>query len=613
MFRTLSKSKMGFVLAILFGISLFFFRSGSRTSNLFNSDSIIAKVSGTTISTNKFLRTIEMNIENFNQMIGKQMTGDEIRSFQIHTLAIGALINEAIFENEFDKINFIIDEKVIALKTKERLPKLYNSNNQINDLYLKSFLKQQQLKIEDIVQIINYETRNEFFNKSFFEINYPSYFSKRIDKIDNHKRKISYTEIDITNIFNKEIEKEYSLTLESELKKYYENNISNYMSSEQRSIEYFKIDKKELRENFIPSEFEIQTYYDINKILFFQDEKRSFVQFNFKNDTEAYKFKSTTQNMNLEQTIEFAIKNEIKYNEFNKLKYTQILEEISKPLFKLNVNEISEIITTSIAKHIIILKSIESPYQETLENVKNNIIEIIADIDTEDYFKEIVNQIAERVLEGKNIKKIAKEFDLKIKFIENIDRNYDDYNQSDSLFYKDLIGSAFITNKDFVSDVKNLDTNISYVFNVNNIILSKPIIFKKIKSNVERDWETSIKVKKMQDIIEKNQNKKTFINNFSTNRNLTLKEIVISNNSDQIPFSLLKNSFNAEKNESFFNFYEGKFYVARIDDIIISEISDKENTISINDDLRSSFGNELMKIKKIETNDILISAIIERY
>ena len=103
MFRALGKSKIAIVLAILFGISLFFFRSGSRYSNLFNSDNVIASVSGTPISTSIFNRTMQMNINQFNQMLGKEISGDEIKSFQIHSLALGALINNAVFENEFKK------------------------------------------------------------------------------------------------------------------------------------------------------------------------------------------------------------------------------------------------------------------------------------------------------------------------------------------------------------------------------------------------------------------------------------------------------------------------------------------------------------------------------
>ena len=78
MFRTLTKSKIGIVLAVLFGISLLFIKGGKRYSNLFDSDNVVARVSGTPISTTKFDRTLQMNIDQFNQILGKSMSREEI-------------------------------------------------------------------------------------------------------------------------------------------------------------------------------------------------------------------------------------------------------------------------------------------------------------------------------------------------------------------------------------------------------------------------------------------------------------------------------------------------------------------------------------------------------
>ena len=188
MFRSFGKSKIAFILAILFGISLFFFRQGSSVSNLFNSDNIIAKVSGTPISTTKFNRTLQMNIRQFSQMLGKSLTANEIKDFQIHTLALSALINNAVFENEYDKLGFKLDEKIIAKKTKEQIPQLYDENNNLNEINLNQFLNQQQLKIEDIVQIIHFETRDKYFNQALLKLEYPKSFSYKITQYDNHTR-----------------------------------------------------------------------------------------------------------------------------------------------------------------------------------------------------------------------------------------------------------------------------------------------------------------------------------------------------------------------------------------------------------------------------------------
>ena len=285
MFRKIGTSKIGILLAILFGISLLFFRSGSQYSNIFNSDNVVANISGTKISTTKFNRTLQMNINQFSQMIGKEMTSQDIKTLQIPSLALGALINDAIFENEFDKKNFKLDKKLIALKTKERIPNLYEGN-ELDEKYLNEFLKSQQLKIEDIVQIINFETRNEFFDDAFLNINFPKTFSDKIKAYENQVRSIKYTKFYIDSF-------DSGLVIENNpkiLKDFYNENINSYIDQEKRDVEYLIIDKNKILKESTPNNFEISEYYENNKKLFFENEKRSFLQFNFKTNDEAISF-----------------------------------------------------------------------------------------------------------------------------------------------------------------------------------------------------------------------------------------------------------------------------------------------------------------------------------
>ena len=90
--RALNKGWIGIILVILFGLSLFFFNNSSRYSNLFNSDNFVADISGTPISTTKFMRSMDININQFSQMIGSKLTGDQIRSFQVHQIALQILL-----------------------------------------------------------------------------------------------------------------------------------------------------------------------------------------------------------------------------------------------------------------------------------------------------------------------------------------------------------------------------------------------------------------------------------------------------------------------------------------------------------------------------------------
>jgi len=620
MFRILGKSKIAFVLAILFGISLLFFKSGSRYSNFFNSDSIVANVSNTSISTTKFNRTMKMNIDNFNQMLGKTMTGDEIRQFQIPALALNALINDAVFEDEYEKINLTIDEKVIAQKTKDRIPQLYDSNNKLNELYLKTFLQQQQLVIDDLVQIINFETRDEYFSSAFFDINFPKYFTKQIQNFDNQERKISYIKIPLNEVSIDEILQEYSSTIPDELQKFYNENIKNYMSKEKRDVEFFIIDKKEYTSTFTPSDFEIEEFYNSNMDFYFQNEKRSFVQFNFKTTEEAQKFQSKISSIlnasgisNLSNLLEFAKKTNVTFNEFDDLEKNEILDQISNPLFKLLPNKKSDIIESPLSKHILILKSIKPSYQLKIKEVENEISKTIKNIESDNYVSELSNQISEKILNGSSFNDIASSLNLKTQSIKNLTRDYNDYDQSEKIFFSNLKKSSFKSNSDFVSDLIKIDEGLSYVFNVISITLANPIELNQVKDRVLKDWEYTKRLEKIQLDAQKNINNDLFISNLSKKYNIKIiEELIVSKDSNKIPRNLINNIFNSAKNKNVLNVFEDILYIAKIEDVIIPD-SDISELISLNSDLRSSFGQELMKNKKIKTNDNLINALLDQY
>ena len=614
MFRSLGKSKIAFVLAILFGISLFFFKGGSRYSNFFNSDTVVATVSGTPISTSKFNRTMQMNINKFNQMLGKPITGDEIRSFQIHSLSLGALINDAVFENEYDSIKLIIDESVVAQKTKERIPQLYDKNNKLNEIYLNTFLKQQQLKIEDIVQIINFETRDEFVNNALFNINYPQYFSSKIDNYNNHSRKISYIEflLEEVNIEN-DIQK-YALNMKEELEKYYENNINQYMSKENRNVEYIIFNKKKYANNFVPTNFEIKEYFNTNKELYYQNEQRSFIQFNFKTLEEAKNFKSKIQNfINPSDILKFAKENNIRFNEFENLIADEMLEEISKPLFELNQNQQSKIIETSIAKHIIILQSIEPERQLKFDEVKENIKNTITAIELNNYFTDIKNQASEKILNGKLLSEIANDFNLTISLINNITQDYDQYDQSEEIIISSLIPAAFGSNKDFVSDVIDINNDYAYIFNVKEITPSTPLDITSIQEILLNDWKKSKKIEKINSDVKINKDNNNFFSQLLSTYQLQPKELIINNNFNELPRSFIVEVLEGEKGQNIQYIDNNLVHIAKIIDITIPDEKNDNISISMADDLRGSFGGELYKNKNMSTNDSLINAIIQQY
>ena len=603
--RALNKSWIGLALVILFGASLFFFRGSSRYSNLFNSDNFVANVSGTQISTTQFLRALELNIGQFAQMIGEDLSGDQIRAFQIHQLVLQNLISDAIFENEFDNLNFILDETIIAENTKRRFPNLY-INNKINDDVLNSFLRQQRLKIDDLVNIIDFETREDVFENLIFEKNYPNLMASKINRTNAQIRNINLIKLNYEEI--KSMDEEGKLTKDNiELNDYFNQNSMNYMTQEKRDIEYLFIDKELYKKDFIPNENEISNYYNDNKKIFSIPEKRSFNQFNFKSKEEAENFKSSISDLLFEDILLYASNNKIKYNEFEDITSDQTLEELSNVIFQLNKGDISDVIKTALSYHVVILSKISLERTQSLNEVYENIKNTLTNVKLDNFFNDLKSSINQQILNGSTISEIANKNNLQIMRLNNVVED-----QEDNEFISSVINTAFSQNKDFISDLFDFNNNKSFILNVSEIYPSKveniEIIFNKVKA----DFIRSNKQKFASDTFENYKLDKD-LKNIKSVFNTEIETLETNIESDNIPKSFIKSIFDSELNSLVFSSDKDHVYFAVVNDIKIPEEITINQEINLISELKNAFGSEIIKTKKISINDELINGLLSQY
>ena len=612
MFRSLGKSKIAFVLAILFGISIFFFRGSGRYSNLFNSDNIVASVSGTPISTTKFLRVLDMNISQYSQMFGRQMTSEEIQAFQIHSMALGSLINNAVFENEFDSQNFIIDETVVASETKKRFPNIYNKNNKLDEVALNSFLKQQRLKIEDLVKIINFETRSNVFDELFLEVKYPNKFQKIINKHNNHSRNINLIKFNINEYKLSNIENLDISINNQKIVDYFNKNINSYMDPEKRDVSYILIDKNDYLDQYTPSNSKIINYYNNNKKLFLESEKRDFLQFNFKSLEEASEFKNKTISFNSENIIKFAEENNITFNKFTSVANDEVLEELSDVIFSLKENNISSVVETTLAKHVIIVSKIYPEIQNTIAQSKNKIIETLLEVELNNYILELKNNISQQILDGTSLNEIANINSLTIKNLSRAERTFDTI--KDDFVINEIVTKAFSSNKDFVSDIEDINDNQSIIINVDNIIYEKPYELNQVFERVSDDWIKSLKIKEIESYIDDSISNSKLIKDLSTYFKVETSNIDLKFNSPDFPSTFKNKVFDNDIDKIYFSFSNDEIYVAKTNKVTFPSDGEINNQdLELSSELRSFFGAEIVKNKNISKNDNLIQALISQY
>ena len=605
--RALNKGWIGIALIILFGASLFFFRGSSRYSNLFNSDNFVANVSGTSISTTQFMRSLEMNIGQFAQMIGEDLTGDQIRAFQIHQLVLQNLVNNAIFENEFDSKNYILDDTTIAERTQKRFPNLY-LNNKINDDALSSFLRQQRLKIQDLVNIVDYETRAEVFDDLFFEINYPSELSEKISMINNQSRLIDLLKVPYDKIKLQDYNIDNLSKDNAELISYFEQNNTNYISKEKRDISYLVINKKNYEDNFVPNQNEIVDYFNNNKKIYIIPEKRSFKQFNFKTQEEAEDFKIEITGLSNDEILKLILDKNIKFNEFKDVNSNQVLDELSDVIFALNIGQISEIVNTTLAHHIIILDKIDIEKEPMLNDVLEKIKTTLTMVKLDNYFNDLKSNINQKILDGFSIIELSNEYNLSIENMNNVALDSENENNLE----KYVIDLSFSQNKDFISDIYDFDENISLIINVDNIYPSKVEDLESVYEIALNDFINSKKLEFAQNLFDNNKNDNNLIA-INSIFNLEIEELNTKLNSNDIT-SMLNNSIaNSELNKIIFSSDEKNIYFFKVKKIIIPQNIDKNQNINLLADLKNAFGNEIIKTKNISFNDELINGLLSQY
>ncbi len=604
--RAFRKSWIGIGLAILFGISLFFFRGSQRYSNLFNSDNFVANISGTPISTTKFLRSMDININQFSQMIGSKLTGDQIRSFQVHQIALQNLVNNAIFENEFDKINFILDDTTIAKETKRNFSDLY-INNKLDDEMLDTFLRRNGLKIEDLVNLINYETRANVFDNLFFQKNYPRQLQLNFNRYDNQSReidllKIPYDEIKLENYNKDQITKD-----NEELLDYFNNNSAEYMTNEERDISYILINKSDFRENFSPSDNNLIEYYNTNKNLFINPEERSFKQFNFKSKEKADEFKLNVSGKTNEEIIKYAEENNIIFNDFKNVDRNKVLEQLANVIFELSKGSLSEVVQTTLAYHVIILDEIFPEKELKFDEVKSEINNTLTNFEVDNYFNELKSSLDQQILDGFSISEIADQNNLKLIKKKKVINN----NNEDELTLGNVIAFSFKQNKDFVSDLVDIDNDTSFIVNIDNIYPSKIESIENIFDSVLNDFIYTKKTEQAENIFE--DNKAIFTNIIKFYRTNPENLILTLKDNDELPISFKQKIFETDIDKVAFGLDENAIYFANIKIITIPEEGQNSEKINLLSDLKTAFGSEIVKTKDISFNDELINGLLSQY
>ena len=113
--------------------------------------------------------------------------------------------------------------------------------------------------------------------------------------------------------------------------------------------------------------------------------------------------------------------------------------------------------------------------------------------------------------------------------------------------------------------------------------------------------------------MNESKNNLNFFDELSDLHNLTIIDVEINIDSKELPIKLISDIFKADKGNIVQLLEEYKVYIAIITDIKMPKSISEVKELSLQNDLKVSFGTELIKNKEISTNDKLIDAVINNF
>ena len=290
------------------------------------------------------------------------------------------------------------------------------------------------------------------------------------------------------------------------------------------------------------------------------------------------------------------------------------MDEIAEALFQLKINDQSPIIKSALANHIIVLKNIKERRKLYLDEVEKDISSTITKIDANNYFVDLENNISQDIFNGMDLYSLAEKYNLKISNLNNVTKNYYNYDDNDKIFYENLINNVFNSNADFVNDIVRIDQNNSYIHKVTNVQVSEPMNFQEIREKVFDDWKVSKKIEEIQILLEKNKTNFYFLNQLASKYDADIKQISINNTSNDLPRNLITEIFSSDLNTFSFAKLDNGIYITKNVEIIMPKnIKSDANQILLYNDFRYSLNSELLNKVKISTNDKLINALLNNF
>jgi peptidyl-prolyl cis-trans isomerase D len=494
---------------LLLVVSFAFF--GVSDFLLNGSNAWIAKVGGKTISYNKFTKILQKDRESILQANpNNEQALQYVSSQQFKSDILGRLINDILI-GKLRKDFGITASKDLILKQVAKNPQFYK-DGKFDHQYFKSFLAQNGLDEEKYIKAMSDEAVGSMIISSISyatPINAP--LASDLASFKEEKRIA-----DVIVISDKNLVGNFEPSA-GEINKAFEDNRVGLISQEMRKVSFLKFSISDLKNDHKATKEETLSEYEKNKDNYKTAEIRSFLHILFDKEDSAKKFleefqgtvkqgKSSPEDI-FTNLAKKNLNKEKKSISLQNVKNTDLIPDLSSRVFKLPLNESSEVLKSPLGFHIFFATQLNSSVARPFSEVKNEIEQKIQKEKRDRFASTKITEIQDFLLTSNSLSETAKKFGLsKNLFSEKIDQlgNASVGKQSSVIAELDSFAkNAFLSNEGNVSKLYNSKSGTFYAIKVDEVQKSRSLTFEEAKPQLVRAFVEKKRMEKLRDFAKK--------------------------------------------------------------------------------------------------------------
>ncbi len=627
MLTTLRNSSKNSILKIIFGTLLtiliisFGMWGTEDLVGVTQKQSTVATVGKIDISAQEFYSLYSRQTEEIRKLLGSSLDIKKSREFGYVDRALSSLINRALFNNEALQLGLSVSD--INVRDKILRDDAFKDDlGQFSELVFRQLISESGYTEDSYVE----GTRQDLAREQMVETISTSLIIPKIMKNSLSKYNLEERSVDFLTI--KVEEEEFAKPSNEEIRKYFEENKSDFMSKEYRSAETLLLDAKEYAKKSTVTDEEIKLLYEERKEFLVEPAQKYLHQIivDSKSNVESISNKVNFNNFtSIAKTMANLTEDDIDLGWNTK---NDLPDEIIDATFILKKGEISKPIKSSFGWHI--LKIIDSKerkevkYEEVKKQFEN---ELLLEKGKEAVF-DLQDELEDLLASGNTFEEISKILDVKMIVADKIDNEGVKQNKQVNNEFQDerILRTIFNQKINEEGNIIDIDKDEGLAISlVNEIIKPRQLTLDESKELVKKKLIFDLKLKNAQSKAEKIKNQISSGQSFKNVANRYKLEIKgvkpftrVLPDSSELPIPLISKIFdsnlgdvNIEKRGN------NEIIIAKTAEILNNLSSDekeiKEFTKKIKDDLTidllAQFSEALRKKYKITINDDVIDQL----